>query len=83
MEVGRFSETSEHVYYTGCEPPQNHRLNNIRCETLKTYSDTKWFIGKLFLCLLNSFGLQMIRTDPQTKDTNKDYDKRPKIVGRK
>jgi len=40
-----------------------------------------WCISKLFLCSLKSFGLQKIRTNPQTKDTDKDYDKRPNLFG--
>jgi len=71
MEVERFSETSENIMLHRVWTPRNHHLNNIRCETFKTYGDTKWFIGKL----------QKIRTDPQTKDTNKDYDKRPNLLG--
>jgi len=81
MEVGRFSETSEHIMIHRVWTPQNHHLNHIRCETLKTYGDTKWFIVKLFVCSLNSFGLQKIKTDPQTKDRNNDYDKRPNLLG--
>jgi hypothetical protein len=44
---------------------------------------TKWFISKLLLCSLKSFGLQKIRIDPQTKDTDKEYDIPPYLFGRK
>jgi hypothetical protein len=35
---------------------------------------------KLFLCSLKSFSLHKIRTDPQTKATDKDYDTGPNLL---